>query len=40
MTDNCDQEGVIVEEKYFDHAGVQKVRRFLKGKFLGKGGFA
>lgn len=40
MTDNNDQEGVIIEEKYFDHAGIQKIRRFLKGKFLGKGGFA
>ena len=31
---------VIVEEKIVNYNGEVQVRKYLKGKFLGKGGFA
>ena len=31
---------VIVEEKFKQQSGEIGIRRYLKGKFLGKGGFA
>jgi polo-like kinase 1 len=30
----------IVEEKLIKHNGEAQIRKYLKGKFLGKGGFA
>lgn len=40
MNTNPDIEGQIIEEKYMDPQGDAQVRKYQRGKFLGKGGFA
>ena len=40
MNGNNDGEGQIIEEKIMDTQGDPQIRKYLKGKFLGKGGFA
>lgn len=40
MNNNNEQDEVIIEEKHFDAAGVVQMRKYKRGKFLGKGGFA
>ena len=40
MASNQDGEGQIIEEKIMDSQGETQIKKYLKGKFLGKGGFA
>lgn len=40
MVQDIEEENKIIEEKIMDQQGETQIRKYIKGRFLGKGGFA